>query len=127
MSNLSFLLPNAPAIAPQHGRWPPYCRRTQKWYLLFNLGETFNGHLVNCDSWMNINLREVIITSADATRFFKASEMYIKGSTIKHLRIPDQVIDLVRKDQASNRNFNKVGGHRGVNKNTRGGRNVVYY
>ena len=26
-------------------------------------GDTYNGHLVNCDSWMNINLREVICTS----------------------------------------------------------------
>lgn len=26
-------------------------------------GETYNGHLVNCDSWMNIHLREVICTS----------------------------------------------------------------
>lgn len=26
-------------------------------------GETYNGHLVNCDNWMNINLREVICTS----------------------------------------------------------------
>jgi len=26
-------------------------------------GETYNGHLVTCDSWMNINLREVICTS----------------------------------------------------------------
>uniref|UniRef100_A0A2K6DVR1 U6 snRNA-associated Sm-like protein LSm4 n=1 Tax=Macaca nemestrina TaxID=9545 RepID=A0A2K6DVR1_MACNE len=26
-------------------------------------GETYNGHLVSCDNWMNINLREVICTS----------------------------------------------------------------
>lgn len=26
-------------------------------------GETYNGHLVSCDTWMNINLREVICTS----------------------------------------------------------------
>lgn len=26
-------------------------------------GETYNGHLVNVDSWMNIHLREVICTS----------------------------------------------------------------
>ena len=25
--------------------------------------ETYNGHLVSCDNWMNINLREVICTS----------------------------------------------------------------
>ena len=26
-------------------------------------GETYNGHLVNCDNWMNIHLRDVICTS----------------------------------------------------------------
>jgi small nuclear ribonucleoprotein (snRNP)-like protein len=26
-------------------------------------GETYNGRLENCDSWMNIHLREVICTS----------------------------------------------------------------
>lgn len=26
-------------------------------------GETLNGHLVNCDTWMNLTLREVIQTS----------------------------------------------------------------
>lgn len=26
-------------------------------------GETYNGNLDNCDSWMNINLKDVICTS----------------------------------------------------------------
>jgi small nuclear ribonucleoprotein (snRNP)-like protein len=26
-------------------------------------GETYNGHLVSCDSWMNIHLRDAICTS----------------------------------------------------------------
>lgn len=26
-------------------------------------GETYNGHMVQCDSWMNVHLREVICTS----------------------------------------------------------------
>lgn len=26
-------------------------------------GDTYNGHLVNCDTYMNINLKEVICTS----------------------------------------------------------------
>lgn len=30
-------------------------------------GETYNGHLVSCDNWMNINLREVICTSRVST------------------------------------------------------------
>ncbi|XXG84947.1 hypothetical protein AAC387_Pa11g0145 [Persea americana] len=28
-------------------------------------GETYDGHLVNCGTWMNIHLREVICTSKD--------------------------------------------------------------
>ena len=27
-------------------------------------GETLNGHLVTCDTWMNLTLKEVVQTSA---------------------------------------------------------------
>ena len=33
-------------------------------------GDTYNGHLVNCDNFMNINLRDVIKTSRDGDEFF---------------------------------------------------------
>ena len=46
-------------------------------------GETFNGHLVNCDNFMNITLREVYQTSADGDRFWKVKECYIRGSTVR--------------------------------------------
>lgn len=26
-------------------------------------GETYNGHLVSCDTWMNLKLKDVICTS----------------------------------------------------------------
>lgn len=61
-------------------------------------GETYNGHLVSCDTWMNINLREVICTSKDGDKFWRMQECYIRGSTIKYLRIPDEVIDMVKDD-----------------------------
>jgi len=54
-------------------------------------GETYNGRLASCDNWMNINLREVICTSRDGDRFWRMPEVYIRGSTIKYLRIPDEV------------------------------------
>ena len=46
-------------------------------------GETFNGHLVNCDNFMNITLREVYQTSPDGERFWKLKECYIRGSTVR--------------------------------------------
>lgn len=46
-------------------------------------GETFNGHLVNCDNFMNITLREVYQTNADGDVFWKLKECYIRGSTVR--------------------------------------------
>ena len=80
-------------------------------------GETYNGHLVSCDNWMNINLREVICTSRDGDKFWRMPECYIRGSTIKYLRIPDEVIDMVKEDVIS-----KGGGRGGGGGRGRGGR-----
>ncbi|CAH1972152.1 unnamed protein product [Acanthoscelides obtectus] len=80
-------------------------------------GETYNGHLVSCDNWMNINLREVICTSRDGDKFWRMPECYIRGSTIKYLRIPDEVIDMV-KEEAIVKNKG-----RGDSKGMRGGQN----
>jgi len=81
-------------------------------------GETFNGHLVNCDNFMNITLREVYQTSSDGDRFWKVKECYIRGSTvrvdihttspsilinygtkIKYLQVPDTLLDAVKEEQ----------------------------
>ncbi|KIJ51414.1 hypothetical protein M422DRAFT_26827 [Sphaerobolus stellatus SS14] len=62
-------------------------------------GETFNGHLVNCDNFMNITLREVYQTNPDGDRFWKLKECYIRGSTIKYLRVPDVLLDEVKEEQ----------------------------
>ncbi|KAJ9552764.1 hypothetical protein OSB04_016809 [Centaurea solstitialis] len=76
-------------------------------------GETYNGHLVNCDTWMNIHLREVICTSkvlllTDGDRFWRMPECYIRGNTIKYLRVPDEVIDKVQ-EETKNRTENHLG------------------
>ncbi|KAF4526398.1 hypothetical protein B566_EDAN012689 [Ephemera danica] len=86
-------------------------------------GETYNGHLVNCDSWMNINLREVICTSRDGDKFWRMPECYIRGSTIKYLRIPDEVIDMVKEEVvAKGRGRGDGKGPRGGQGGPRGGR-----
>jgi len=67
-------------------------------------GETYNGHLVSCDNWMNVNLREVICTSRDGEHFWKMPECYIRGSTIKYLRIAPEVIGMVKEESSKGRN-----------------------
>ncbi|CAH0731195.1 unnamed protein product, partial [Brenthis ino] len=85
-------------------------------------GETYNGHLVSCDNWMNINLREVICTSRDGDKFWRMPECYIRGSTIKYLRIPDEVIDMVKEEtQVKARSRGEVNKGRG-GQNMRSGR-----
>lgn len=94
-------------------------------------GETFNGHLVNCDNWMNLTLREVIQTSPDGDKFWRLPECYIRGNTIKYLNVPEEIVDMVKEDESRQRqmtgrgrgggNFGGRGGHQQHN-NNRGGR-----
>ena len=83
-------------------------------------GDTYNGRLVNCDTWMNLNLREVVCTSKDGDKFWKMPECYIRGSSIKYLRLPDDAIDKVPEGDE----VRHAGGKRGAGKedNPRSGR-----
>merc|ERR1711997_983428 len=78
-------------------------------------GETYNGILISCDNWMNISLKEVICTSRDGQNFHRMTEAYIRGSIIKYLRIPDDVIKDVRDEVVAARRAaaNKKHGERG--------------
>lgn len=49
-------------------------------------GETLNGHLVNCDTWMNLTLKEVVQTSPDGDKFFRLPEVYVRGNNVSELR-----------------------------------------
>jgi hypothetical protein len=55
-------------------------------------GVTFNGHLVECDNFMNVTLREVYQTSADGEKFWKMKEMYIKGNVVSLLSSLDRKV-----------------------------------
>ncbi|WWD18102.1 hypothetical protein CI109_102550 [Kwoniella shandongensis] len=89
-------------------------------------GVTFNGHLVECDNFMNVTLREVYQTSADGERFWKMKEMFIKGNIIKYFRIADSILDTAMEEQekqrAANRQRGGGRGGRGGQTNARGGR-----
>merc|ERR1711933_294640 len=84
-------------------------------------GETYNGHLVNCDTWMNVHLREVICTSKDGDRFWRVRECYIRGNTVKYMRVQEQVMDKAVEEQKRFRRFGQGRGGRG-GRGDRGGR-----
>ncbi|KAL7438882.1 hypothetical protein ACHAXH_006060 [Discostella pseudostelligera] len=62
-------------------------------------GTTYNGRLQSCDTYMNINLREVVCTSKDGDRFWKLNECYIRGSSIKYLRLPEEAVERVVEEE----------------------------
>lgn len=79
-------------------------------------GETLNGHLVQCDTWMNFTLKEVVQTNPDGDKFVRLPEAYVKGNNIKYLRMPDEIIDIVKEQQQQqqqNRHHQYQGGFRG--------------
>lgn len=50
-------------------------------------GETLNGHLVNCDTWMNLTLKEVVQTSPEGDKFFRLPEVYVRGNNVSTIFI----------------------------------------
>ena len=94
-------------------------------------GETLNGHLVNCDTWMNLTLKEVVQTSPEGDRFWRLPEVYVRGNNvcfpdficilltfqIKYLRVPEEIIDLAKEQQQNQQSGHQRGrggqGHRG--------------
>ncbi|KAL0089679.1 hypothetical protein J3Q64DRAFT_1729730 [Phycomyces blakesleeanus] len=85
-------------------------------------GETFNGHLVSCDNFMNLTLREVIQTSPDGDRFWRLPECYIRGNTIKYLNVPEEIVDMVKEEEGRQRQMNQRGRGRGGRENGFNGR-----
>lgn len=57
---------------------------------------------------MNINLRDVVSTSQDGEHFMKLKECYIRGSSIKYLRLPDEAVERVVEEEG--KQWNDVGG-----------------
>lgn len=53
-------------------------------------------------------IQEVICTSRDGDHFWRMNECYVRGSTIKYLRIPDEVIDMVKDENNARMKAAKV-------------------
>ncbi|KAG5984307.1 hypothetical protein E4U55_005278 [Claviceps digitariae] len=79
-------------------------------------GETLNGHLIQCDTWMNLTLREVVQTSPGGDKFVRLKEAYVKGNNIKYLRVDNDIIDQVSESQKNQQNFRGGRGSHGASR-----------
>lgn len=69
----------------------------------------------------NYHVKSYPVTNfQDGDKFWKMPECYIRGTTIKYLRIPDEVIDMVKDDSTvKNRGRDIKGGRGGQNQRNR--------
>lgn len=54
-------------------------------------GETLNGHLVACDTWMNLTLKEVVQTSPEGDKFHRLPEVYVRGNNVRLSHSPELI------------------------------------
>ena len=64
-------------------------------------GETYSGVLAECDGWMNMHMRDAVLTSKDGDRFWRVPACFIRGNNVKTIRVPDEVIELAVRENAS--------------------------
>ncbi|KAI5305615.1 hypothetical protein KEM56_003867 [Ascosphaera pollenicola] len=54
-------------------------------------GETLNGHLVNCDNFMNLVLKAVVQTSPEGDKFMHLPEVYVRGNNVSSANHHDRL------------------------------------
>ena len=58
-------------------------------------GETYAGLLVGIDKFMNLHMRDIVASDKDGERLWKIPDCYVRGNTVKGLRLPEEIVDMV--------------------------------
>ncbi|EAN31261.2 putative U6 snRNA-associated Sm-like protein LSm4 [Theileria parva strain Muguga] len=66
-------------------------------------GETYSGILDSCDAFMNMHMVNVVCTSKSGTDFWKLDECFIRGNTVKSLRLPNEVAEIAKEEKRPQR------------------------
>uniref|UniRef100_A0AC35F6Q5 U6 snRNA-associated Sm-like protein LSm4 n=1 Tax=Panagrolaimus sp. PS1159 TaxID=55785 RepID=A0AC35F6Q5_9BILA len=90
------------------------CAQNSAMLIELKSGETYNGHLVSVDTFMNIHIRDAICTSKDGDVFHRVPEIFIRGTSIKVFRVSPEAMTKLREDsknmrqnQRQNKQFKK--------------------
>jgi small nuclear ribonucleoprotein (snRNP)-like protein len=62
-------------------------------------GETLNGHLVQCDTYMNLTLKEVVQTSPEGDKFFRLPECYVRGNNVSRVKQCEIALLLLQREE----------------------------
>lgn len=50
-------------------------------------GKTINGTLKQIDKFMNVKIENATVTSKEGNTFHKANEVFIRGNSIKYIKL----------------------------------------
>ena len=75
-------------------------KTSEKHYVMVDLknGETLNGTLESIDKFMNLRIKNGVLTSKDGKQFLKEPEVFIKGNSLKGIRLVEGLLDKALKD-----------------------------
>jgi small nuclear ribonucleoprotein (snRNP)-like protein len=72
-------------------------------------GDNINGIIYNIDNFMNIHIKNGIITKKDGKNFFKMSDIYIRGSNINSINFDEKVYEeIVKKKEEKEKNEENI-------------------
>lgn len=55
-------------------------------------GECYNGYIQSADYFMNFKLKDVTITSLDGKIFHRIDECFVRGNTVKYVRVSNEAV-----------------------------------
>ena len=56
-------------------------------------GESYDGILLGIDAYMNMSLRDVIVTASSGQMFSKHPKCYIRGNNVKAMQLQPDIIE----------------------------------
>ena len=62
-------------------------------------GDYINGILENVDFFMNLKIKDRIYNNKEGTNFFKAKEIFIRGSNISAINFEENLLEEIAKEK----------------------------
>ena len=62
-------------------------------------GDYINGILENVDFFMNLKIKDIIYNNKEGTNFFKAKEIFIRGSNISAINFEENLLEEIAKEK----------------------------
>lgn len=74
-------------------------------------GQTVNGSVMRSDRTMNVILKNTIRTSADGKQFYRSREVFIRGASVRNIRMEDRALNLPKKKLQQKQQHQRTAGN----------------